>query len=508
MRAMPRTLFSLAVVGGLVVSLGWVAPAWGQGSELERRRALLEGTELFRRILFDKNCESLQDYKDLIDNPDRCILIVLGDANVIRNVPDRETLTWFLREAGGAALIASDRPMDADARGQLEAVAGVVIDGRTLEGFAEDDCYRQPYCPFLKPTAKGIPSLFASPFAAPYKVATNLPSWLIPTRRGEAVRPRTVKPIADLPPHPGIMQGKAFVPFDPSMTNPFPGMGATASPLFAVGGDAGKGRLLVLADHSIFINEMMLPPPTETNNVEFTEACVDWLKGPKGERTHVLFVENGTIKTKFDIPLRSVNLPIEEAAKALFDRRNHLLVAAEDQLADLEDRDSFNRFVFGFLDEVGPMKLVGYLLSIGAMALLLWCLVRGFRRRPQPDPSVPILAYALGKRLPLEPVSEQRHTELFRQDNMWEPATLLTRRWFVRLGVERTDGPPPAFRARGGLWRRLVLVRRLRRLWHMACGNQPRRISAPALWQLQRELDELRGEWDRGTWQVRNEGPG
>jgi hypothetical protein len=268
----------------------------------------------------------------------------------------------------------------------------------------------------------------------------------------------------------------------------------------------GDGRILVLADHSIFINEMMLP--TDNNNVEFTEACVDWLRGPNGQRDLVLFVENGQPKTKFDIPLRSVNLPIEEAAKALFDRRNHLLVAAEEALADLEDRDVFNRGVFDVLDQIGTMRLVGFLLSFGAMALLLWCLVRGFRRRLHPDPAVPLLAYALGKRLPAEPVSEQRHTALLRQDNMWEPATLLARRWFVRLGVERTGGPPPAFTATGGLWRRLMLVRRLRRLWRMACGKQPKRISAPQLWQLQRELDELRAEWERGTWQVRHEGPG
>ena len=35
---------------------------------------------------------------------------------------------------------------------------------------------------------------------------------------------------------------------------------ASAEPLpFAVGGTMGKGRILVVADHSIFINGMMLP---------------------------------------------------------------------------------------------------------------------------------------------------------------------------------------------------------------------------------------------------------
>ena len=160
MRAMPRTLFALTLVAGLMGSLGWLAPAWGQTSELDKRRALLEGTELFRRILFDRDCTPLKDFKDLVDKPERCIVIVLGDANAIRKVPDTQTLSWFIREAGGAALIASDRPMSNEYVGQLIAVAGVAIDGRTLEEFAVEDCYHRNYCPWLIPDSPGIPSLF------------------------------------------------------------------------------------------------------------------------------------------------------------------------------------------------------------------------------------------------------------------------------------------------------------------------------------------------------------
>ena len=67
----------------------------------------------------------------------------------------------------------------------------------------------------------------------------------------------------------------------------------------------GNGRVLVLADHSIFINEMMLP--SDNGNVEFTYNCLEWLRGdPKDGRNQVLFVEDGTINSRFEVPLKEV----------------------------------------------------------------------------------------------------------------------------------------------------------------------------------------------------------
>jgi hypothetical protein len=491
-----------ALAAALTVTSGLLAPAQAQESQKDRVRRLLEGTEVFRRILYDKNCVSLKDFQDLVNEPEHCILIVLGDANAIRKIPDRTMLDWFLGEAGGAALIASDRPMSGDTRQNLEAVAGVRISGKILEEFNEADCYRRRFCPCLKPAKGTIPPLFGE--KSEYRVAANLSSFLVPPlgKRVFAL-PEKVGPIAYLPNHAGIYQGEEFVPIDqPTGLRRFTGLLPMATPLFAVGGDVGAGRILVLADHSIFINEMMLP--TDNQNVEFTEACVEWLQGEGRQRNRVLFVEDGTPQTKFDIPLKSANIPLDDAAKAIFDRRNDLLAEAEKGLAQLENDNAFNRGFVELLYGSGlpPMRLVGYLLSFGALALLLWCIGRGIRRRFHHDTSVPALAQTLGKRLPAEPVMEQRHAVLLRQGNLWEPAALLARRWFVRLGVERTDGPEPVFAAKGGWWQRRKVVGRLRQLWRLACGAQPQRVTAPELWRLERELEELRGEWERGGWHV------
>ena len=86
--------------------------------------------------------------------------------------------------------------------------------------------------------------------------------------------------------------------------------------------------MLVLADHSIFINRMMLP--REINNLEFAANCLHWLrggastpleiagaatKGPDvlqqliGQRNHVLFWEDSKVHRDFNVPLKKVSLP-------------------------------------------------------------------------------------------------------------------------------------------------------------------------------------------------------
>jgi hypothetical protein len=476
----------LVLVAGLLGGAGLFATVHAQESEKERaQRAVLEGMHLFRRILHDKGCESLGSFRELAEtSPEQCILIVLGDADQIRNVADK--LSDFVRK-GGAALVASDRRMSGEYAGQLRDASGVTILGQTLTCAKENSFFRQPFCPLIVPVRDGGLPLFGETYD--YKVATNLPSMLVPRRLadGSILLPGDVRPIAFLP------SGCKFS----GSSNVLGG-----EPLFAVGGDLGEGRILVLADHSIFINEMMLP--TDNQNVEFTEACVDWLRGPNGQRKHVLFVENNTIQKQFDIPLKNINIPIEQAARAIFERRNELLVEAERGLFEAESNDVFNRGLIGLLDQIGlpPYRWFGLLFSFGALALLIWCIGRGIRRRFRHDTSAPILALAVGRNLPVEPVLEQRHGALLKQDNLWEPAAMLARRWFVRVGVERTDGPAPSFEASGSWWQRRKIVGRLRRLWRLACGAEPQRVTAPELWRLQRELDELRAEWERGGWRV------
>src|SRR5262249_18482707 len=105
---------------------------------------------------------------------------------------------------------------------------------------------------------------------------------------------------------------------------------------FAVAGKVGKGRLVVLADHSVFIDIMLATK--ENGNAAFAENCVGWLAEGRQPRDRVLFYEEGTIRTKFDVlPVRDVpiDLPPPEKLVPLMDRF----------LADAERSDTFDRIL-------------------------------------------------------------------------------------------------------------------------------------------------------------------
>ncbi len=492
----------------LVLLVGWLMlpgrPAGAQEgiTKEQRRKALFEGTHVFRRILHDEKLTPLERFDDLNDAPGKTILILLGDLDQLTRVPDG--LDTFLAR-GGAALLASDRALSRnEARRQLADAAGVSISGERLVCQHLPSCYkRTEFCPFLLPVNGAEPELLPEPREPDlWTVATNLPSHLVPVQGGPRLRL-----LANLPSQCRYEEGGFLF------------LGRLP---FIVGGDVAAGRLLVLADHSIFINEMMLP--TDNNNVEFTENCVRWLKGGT-KRNRVLFVDNGKIETKFDIPLKSINLPVEEMLRLLFDRRNELLAEAERGLTNLEDRNFFNDTVLGVLDRTGwPLeRLIQVLAALGTVVLLCYGIYRlGIRGRFKHETEVPLLATVVGQSLPAAPLMEQRQHTLLQMGNLSEPASHLARRWCERQGLLGRSGEPgradsaarlaapawPPIVVAGGWWRRRQLTRQLGRLWRLAWGQSPGRIEPAGLWRLQRELDQLDASRRRGEWRPRDEGSG
>jgi hypothetical protein len=463
--------------------------ARGQEVEIdpERRKALLEGTHVFRRILHDHGMTALEGFDDelLVNSPEKCLVVVLGDLDQLRYLP--RGLSAFIR-GGGALLAASDRALqNGEVRKQLRDVAGVSINAEPLICPNWQECYQGvAYCPWLVPLEGGAP-LFRAP-AGPLRVATNVPSKL----RIRVIRfPGSVQPLIELPASCRVETPRGAI--------------QEGTPTFGVGGDVDKGRVLVLADHSIFINQMMLP--TDNNNVEFTWNCVRWLTGEEKQRDRVLFVEDGRIQTKLEIPLKSAKLPIEEALKVLFAKRNEILLEVEKGVGRMEDNNFFNRKVVDFLDRSGwpPIRLLTPLAVVSTLVFLLYLVYRlGIRHRFRHDSSVPLLAPAVGRNLPVGPLLAQRTDALMQRGNLQEPAAFLARRWFARLGMETSQEQEPAFEAQGGWWQRRRLLGRLRWLWRLASGRQPGRLSPPEIWRLQRELDELRTARERGAWRVAN----
>ena len=114
--------------------------------------------------------------------------------------------------------------------------------------------------------------------------------------------------------------------------------------LFAVGGTRKKGRFLILADPTVFNNRMILAE--DNANKEFIHTCMDWLQGSvdaPNKKIFCLFVEDGEIKTNFDLPMPGDNFSWLESAAAktmiLFERHGDNLAT------ELEERDFFNQLI-------------------------------------------------------------------------------------------------------------------------------------------------------------------
>lgn len=479
-----RVLFLLLVV---VLLMPAATVAQEEESPREKRRILFEGTHVLRRILYDHGFTALETIGAAEDDPERTLVVALGDLDVLGKLP--RGLESFVRR-GGAVLLASDRAIeDARVLREVIGVTGVSINREKMVCPQLSNCYNQhAFCPRVLYVSGAHPPLFQQTRGSgggDLLVATNLPSKL----RVRRELPGRVQPLATLPPGTQV---------DAPRARP-----EEQFPLFSVGGVVGSGQVLVLADHSVFINQMMMP--LDTGNVEFSYKAVRWLQGEYGQRNQVVFLEEGKIQTKLDIPLKSTAIPPDEAMRFIFSRRNQILAEAENYLVQLEKDDAFNRKLRQILNELGlpPYTLVRMLVVVGTSILILYLLYRlGIRGRFRHDTSVPLLASTLGRNLPTAPLMEQRNQALLRVGNLAEPASGLVRRWFARLGVEVERATPPVFEVQGGWWHRRWLRGRLGRLWRLAVGSGTIHLSAGEFWRLEQELKGLRGSWERGEWRV------
>lgn len=153
--------------------------------------AFLNGTEVFRRILFDAGKDAFPngfqplDAFGKLDDPAHSILIVLGDANRLTEVPGG--LENFV-EQGGVLFLATDRPLNREAAAALRRTAGVQVSGTFVLCDNPEACYhRLADCPFLRPDDEDS-DLFRNLMqenSSLSTVATNAPSYL---ERGRAGR--------------------------------------------------------------------------------------------------------------------------------------------------------------------------------------------------------------------------------------------------------------------------------------------------------------------------------
>jgi hypothetical protein len=426
----------------ILATLLGAVPAFAQAPADAAHRFAYE-THVFRRLLKDQHLHP-ENLGVIKAHPSESLLIVLGKTDFLNRDNLPEGLAAFVAQ-GGAVLIATDRAPGFEApQEMLRQAAGVQVLGQPVLGpDTAAALYRdKAFCPFLIPVRDAEPNLFRGPRLDPtarLRVATNVPTWL---RVFEPGLPAGVHRLAMLPPGsspeppprgaPGLLNRVPWEHLRDAFARAFPANGERG-PLFAVGGTRGDGRILVLADHSIFINQMMLP--TDNDNVEFTYNALEWLRDHK-QRTRVLLVQDGVVRTDLDVPLKEVALPPEVIA-----------AAADEVLANLEHEDAFNRKLLEWLEGRSgnnPDRIARWALEALTVLVLLYAAYRVLiRGRHRLETAVPLLAHAAAGHTPAAPLLEQRYQAARRAGNHWETAHHLARQWFATLAPAAAGPRPP-----------------------------------------------------------------
>ena len=236
------------------------------GAQSRPKKEFAGGTDCLRWLLKNAGLEPNDDAGKIAAEPRRSILIVLGDLGWLENGIPQGVVSYV--ERGGALLVASDKGSGRS----VPNLAGVQIPGAHIESKeVPDDCHaNQYYRPFVIPEPLPAEEI-DNPFDG-FKVATNIPSFL--DWRGSL--PGGVYCLARFPPRVRVTstEGRSH-----TYGRPADGF-ATLLQSVASG---MRGRFLVLADHSVFINEMMLPDTC--SNFAFTVRSLEWLNGSGEQRS-------------------------------------------------------------------------------------------------------------------------------------------------------------------------------------------------------------------------------
>ncbi len=417
----------------------------------------------FRLILNQFGLKPLRRLDDLAKTPEQTILIVFGETEAVRQIPNG--LRSFV-EAGGAVLIATDRQTPSFFR-RTDMQLGVT--GLGVSAQRGIRCYGdQRHCPF----AHRGSGPDAAMFETSHSIATNRPSYVAISAND--LKGTTLSVFAWL--RNSALERAIGTQY---VREPLP---------FAVGGTMGKGRILVVADHSIFINGMMLPSDLQNGNMQFAYNCVRWLKNRT--RTRALFIDEGHIETSFDVPLATdgalPDLPVSPIQLA-----NAVITAAERE-------DLFNRYILEALGERRVLRM--WLIGLTA-ALLIYGVFRLMRAGYQAESKVPLVTRSIAQLQPAASVVDRRHQQSVSDGNFYEAARELAVAALTEVGYDPAlarTWEKPTVRVDGNWWNRQTLSHRVHQLWKLAYDDQTRPVSRRQLAALLVHVDEVRRAARRG----------
>src|SRR5262249_5761742 len=220
-----------------------------------------------------------------------------------------------------------------------------------------------------------------------------------------------------------------------------------------------------------------------------------------------LFIDEGMIRTDFNVAVKMVpDLPLPSLQVV-----NQLLVG-------LENENLFNRLLVP--NRAALSRLLSGLAVGLTVGLVVFGLFRIMKGRHRVEVDAPLLAARLAKLVPAVGLMEQRRQAMLQEGNLWEEARTLARQCFAPLAETRQGDKEtrrqrdketdivPSFSWSPGLlvswsadlswWQRWSWRRRVSRLWELAHGDRPVRISPQRFSQLTAEVEDVRAALTQG----------
>lgn len=271
---------------------------------------------------------------------------------------------------------------------------------------------------------------------------------------------------------------------------------------------------MLLADHSIFINEMLLQEDKavdttdDIGNVTFAYNALEWLRGDEQQRNKVMFVIDGRIESELNIPLIQQPITLKELEAQVAAGGNALVKKFN------EEETTINRGMIKGLGRGPGRMLFGRRNWYRNWFLLLIMIVTlafgfyGFRRLRRAthhiESGVPLLATALERNEP------ERNQVLSRQESLLESNILTSqakeaaKEFFQEfIGINLDAELKLTVAIQGGWWQRWSWKRRVFQLWNFALGKLKWTVSVRGFRGILNQIDQVKRAVDTGQIQVK-----